>query len=348
MGITEKATVQVSFDKSLVNFLKDGNAPYMGKSVDIGNLGLDAFQYREYAVGYSQQLLRNKLTLGLKAKFLYGKFAFQTEKMSLKVETAADGSYLNLSSDMKINLSAPVAVEYDSQDYFSGTRSTNMSTTDYLMQDENKGLAFDLGAVYKLTPKITFSGSIIDLGKISFTNQTVNLTHSSTYKWEGIDFSKSIDKSSSDYVNPTDLFDNEFNKMKDSFRPTKSEFSSQAFDVTIPTKIYLGGTYDVNRHFNLGILDRIYMGDDYSQNTLTFSANALLLNFLSLSGSYSIVGNTTNNLGMGIAIRAGFLQLYLVSDNLLAVVDPAKAEFANARIGVSFLFGRKKAVKTNE
>jgi len=187
-GVAEKALALVSFDKSIVDFLVEGNADYMGKIQDLGNLNMDAFQYREYALGYSHQMLKNKLTIGLKAKLLFGKFAFQTEQMHLSVETAADGSYLNLNSDMRINLSAPVNMEYDSENYFSGTKSDGTSTKEYLLEGDNKGLAFDLGAVYKLTPKITFSGSVIDIGKISFTNKTVNLDHVSTYKWEGVDF----------------------------------------------------------------------------------------------------------------------------------------------------------------
>lgn len=341
-GVAEKALALFSFNKGIIDFLVEGNADYMGKTQDLGNLDMDAFQYREYAFGYSNELIKNKLTVGLKAKLLFGKSAFQTEKMNFTVETAADGSYLNLSSDMKINLSAPVNIEYDSLNYFSGMKSDDTSTKDYLMGGNNKGIAFDLGAVYKLTPKITFSGSLIDMGKISFTDKTVNLDHVSTYRWEGVDFSNSIDKGSSDYVNPSDLLDDEMEKLKDSFRPAKSEFSSETFNVKIPTKIYLGGTYDLNKQLNFGLLNRIFIYDGASQNTLTLSANALLLDFISLSGSYSMVGNSTNNLGMGIGIRAGFLQIYAVSDNVIAVLDPSKAEFANARVGVSFLFGRKK------
>ena len=46
-----------------------------------------------------------------------------------------------------------------------------------------------------------------------------------------------------------------------------------------------------------------------------------------------------------MAIRLGFMQMYLVSDNLMALNDPAKAEFVNARFGMNFLFGRKHKQK---
>ena len=344
-GITEKEMARFTFAKSLITFIKEGNAPYMGKDFDLGNLDMDAYHYREFAFGFSKEVVKNKLTVGAKAKVLYGKFAIQTEQMNLKVETAADGSYLNLSSDMKINVSGPVTPEYDTDNYFNNLNTDNMEPDTYLMQKGNMGLAFDLGAVYKLTPKITFSGSIVDVGKISFKKDNVNLTHVSNYKWEGIDFSHSLDESKADYVDPGDLMDAELEKLESNFKPKKSEFNANAFDMKLPAKIYLGGTYSVNDHFGIGLLDCLYTNGTIRRNTLTFSANAMLGNFFSLTGSYSAVGNSYNNLGLGMAIRLGFMQMYLVSDNLMALNDPAKAEFVNARFGMNFLFGRKHKQK---
>jgi hypothetical protein len=344
-GITEKEMARFTFAKSLITFLKDGNAPYMGKNYDLGDLDMDAYHYREFAFGYSKEFVKNKLTLGAKAKILFGKFAIQTQKLNLKVETAANGSYLNLNSDMNINISGPVTVKYDQDNYFEDLNTDNMEAGNYLMQKGNMGMAFDLGAVYKLTPKIVFSGSIVDLGKITFKKDNVNLNHVSNYKWEGIDFSHSLDESKADYVDPGDLADAELEKLKNNFKPQKSEFNANAFDMSLPTKIYLGGTYSVNDHLGFGVLDCLYNNGTIRRNTLTVSANAMLGNFFSLTGSYSAVGNSYNNLGLGMALRLGFIQMYLVSDNLMALNDPAKAEFVNVRFGMNFLFGRKHRQK---
>lgn len=348
LGITEKQVTQFTFAKSLVAFIKDGNAPYMGKNFDLGDMDMDAFYYREFALSYSNELIKNKLTVGVKAKLLYGKFAMQTERMNLKVETAADASYLNLSSDMKINLSAPVTPEFDDDGYFNGMNGDDVDPVDFMLQKGNTGMAFDLGAVYKLTPKITLSGSIIDIGKISFKKNLISLSHVSNYKWEGIDFSKSMDDSKEDYVDPSDLMEDEMEKIEQSFKPKESEFGSEAFDMKIPMKIYLGGTYEVSKNFNVGILDRMYKNGDFSQNTVTLSANTMLGNFLSLTGSYSMIGNSTSNVGAGMAIRLGFMQIYFVGDNVLAIADPAKVDYANLRFGMNFLFGRKHKPKVVE
>lgn len=348
IGVTEKGMTRFSFDKSLITFLKDGNAPYVGQNFDLGNLDMDVFQYSELALGYSGEVINDKLTVGVKAKVLLGKYAMQTERMSLKVETAADGTSLNLSSDMQVNLSAPLRVEYDADGYFSNLSDEDIEPIDVMMQTGNVGMAFDLGAVYKLSPEITLSGSIIDLGKLSFKNDLINLNHTSDYKWEGVDFSNSIDESGTDYVNPADLAESETDKLTNAFSPKKSDFSSEAFSMSLPTKIYLGGTYAFNDRFSCGLLNRFYKGGNISQNTVTLSANTLIGKFLSLTGSYSMIGKSYNNLGLGMAIRMGFMQIYMVSDNVLAAADPAKATFVNTRFGMNFLFGRKKKMVTEE
>jgi len=342
LGISEKEVARYSFDKSFVTFLKDGNAAYMGHNFDLGDMNVDAIHYREFAFGYSNELIKNKLTIGVKAKILYGKSAIQTERMNLQVETATDGSYLNLSSDMKVNLSAPVTVVYDSDGYFSGINADNVEPKDYMLQKGNMGMAFDLGAVYKLTPKITLSGSIIDLGKISFKKDIHSLSHITTYKWDGIDFSNSVgDTTAATYVKPSKLADDEMKKIENAFKPKKSEFGSEAFDVSIPMKIYLGGTYEVNNKLNIGLLDRLYKNGNFSQNTVTLSANAMLGKYFGLTGSYSIIGSSYNNAGLGMVFNMGIMQLYLVSDNLLALADPAKAKFANFGLGMNFHFEKK-------
>jgi hypothetical protein len=180
------------------------------------------------------------------------------------------------------------------------------------------------------------------MGKISFKKDLISLSKVSTYNWTGIDFSNSLDSSKANYVSPSDLVTDETKKMENAFRPKKSDVGSEAFDVTIPTKIFLGGTYQINNKLNIGLLDRYYKSRDISKNTITVSANALLGNFFSLSGSYSMIGNTYNNLGLGMALRLSGSQVYFVSDNLLALANPAKANFVNVRVGLNLLLARQR------
>lgn len=339
LGITEKQVTRFSFDKSFISFINDGNAPYIGQNYDLGNIDLDAFHYREYALGYSNEIIKNKLTIGIKAKLLYGKMAYQTEYMNLKIATAADISAIDLKSDMRINMSMPVRAEFDEQGYFTTMNGDDMEPKDYMLQKGNTGMAFDLGAVYKLNPQITFFGSIIDMGKISFKKDLNNLDYTFSYRWDGLDISNSVDKAQADYVDPADLMEEEADKIEEAFKPQRSDFSTDAFSMTIPMKIYLGGSYALNEKVNFGLVDRLYKNGDFTQNAVTLSANTMLNNFFSVSGSYSAIGSSYANLGLGMAIRAGFFQFYMVGDNILAI-SPSRTQYANLRFGVNFLFGR--------
>lgn len=341
LGITEKQTSQLTFTKSLMQFIADGNAPYVGQNYDLGNLDMDAFHYREYAFGYSNEMIDNKLTVGIKAKLLYGKMAYQTQQNQLSVATAADGTSIILNADMNIQMSVPARVKFDSEGYFDGLEDEEREPADYLLQKGNTGMAFDLGAVYKLTPKLTLSASIIDMGKIAFKKDIITLDYTFHYQWDGIDFSNSVDEAQEDYVEPGELMDHEMDKIEEAFKPQRSDFGTKGFSTNIPLKIYLGGTYELSPKVNVGLLERFYKHGGFTQNTLALSGNTLVSNFLTLSGSYSLIGRQMHNLGLGMAVRAGFFQFYVVGDNLLAL-RPSRTQVANARFGVNFLMGRKR------
>ena len=338
-GVNEKESAQIGFGKGFITFLKDGNSASMGAVQDLGDLTFNAYHYREFALGVSHDLMDGRLSVGAKFKALYGKFALQTERLNFKVETAGDGSNVKFTTDMALNFSGPMIPEYDENNYFNGF-DDNFTANDYILNSDNMGMAFDLGAVFKVNPQITVSASIVDIGKIPFKSNVYNVTHLQSYTWEGLNFSNSLDDTQPNYISADDMIDKEMDKLEAVVKPMKSEVSSKAFDMAIPTKVFIGGTYKLNEKINFGLLDRMYMYEGESVNTLTLSANAMLGKFFSVSGSYSAIGGTYDNLGLGMALRLGFLQLYMANDNLLALSDPAKAQFVNVRFGLNILFGR--------
>lgn len=340
-SINEKESAQIGFGKGFITFLKDGNGASMGEVQDLGDLTFNAYHYREFALGVSQDMLNGRLSFGVKIKALYGKFALQTNKLNFQVETATDGSSVMFTTDMDIDLSAPVTPQYDENGYFSDFEDNNFSANDYILNTENMGMAFDFGAVLKLTPRITLSASIVDMGKIPFKTDVYNIKHNQSYTWEGLDFSNSLDDTDPNYISADDMINNEMDKLEAVVKPKQSEVSSNAFDMSLPTKVFLGGSFSLSDKLDVGVLERMYMYNGVTTNSLTLSANAMLGNFFSITGSYSAMNGSFDNLGVGVALRLGFLQWYVVNDNLLALSDPAKAQFVNIRFGMNILFGRK-------
>jgi hypothetical protein len=341
-SVSEKESAQIGFAKSFITFLKEGNATPSEENhiQDLGDLLFNSYHYREFALGGSRELMDGRLSVGLRFKALFGKFALHTEKLNFKVETAADGSTVKLQTDMELNFSAPVTPEYDEDDYLDGFED-NFKVGEYLLGSDNMGMAFDLGAVFKVSPQITVSASILDIGKIPFKTNVYNVRKNESYTWEGFDFSNSLDDTDPDYISADDMMDEEIKKLEAVVKPKRSEVSTNAFDISLPTKIFIGGTYALNDKLNFGLLDRLYMYNGKTSNSITLSANAMVGKFLSLTGTYSAMNGTYNNLGLGVAARLGFLQLYMASDNLIALGDPAKSQTVIVGFGLNILFGRK-------
>ena len=339
-SINEKESAQFGFEKKFITFLKDGNASSMGAVQDLGELSFNAYHYREFALGVSHEVMNGRLSIGARFKALYGKFALQTNKLNFQVETAQDGSSVKLTTDMQLDFSAPLVPEYDENNYFNGFEDDTFTANDYILNSDNMGMAFDLGAVFKVTPQITLSASIVDIGKIPFKTNVYNVSHLESYTWEGLDFSNSLDDTDPNYISADDMIDNEMEKLEAVVKPKRSEITTNTFNMSIPTKVFIGGTYALSDKLNFGLLDRMYMYNGETNNSITLSANALLGRFFSVTGSYSAMSGTYDNLGLGMALRLGFLQLYMVNDNLLALADPAKAQFVNVRFGLNILFGR--------
>ncbi len=276
-SVTEKQSAQIGFSKSFVTFLKEGNAPYIGQNFDLGDMDFNLFHYREFALGFSHELMQGKLSIGAKAKALFGKAAMQTNKLNFKVNTAADGSSILLQTDMSVDFSAPVTPKYDESNFFDGFED-DFTADEYILTSKNMGVAFDLGAVYKVNPKIMVSASIIDLGSIPFKNNVYNIRHAQSYSWEGLDFSNSLDDTKPGYISADDMLDTEMDKLEAVVRPKKDEISSDKFTLSIPTKLFVGGTYTMNNKLNFSVLDRLYMHNGQTQNSLSLSANAMLGN----------------------------------------------------------------------
>lgn len=337
-SVNEKQSASIGFSKSFITFLKDGNGPHMGE-FDLGDLDFSVWHYREFALGFSRELMNGRMSVGVKAKALFGKAALQTERLNFKVNTASDGSSVLLQTDMALDFSAPVTPEYDESDFFKGFED-NFMADEYILGADNMGVAFDLGAVFKVTPKLLVTASVVDLGSIPFKTNVYNVKHQQSYSWEGLDFSNSLDDTKPGYISAGDMLDTEMDKLEAVVRPKRNEISSNSFTLSLPTKVFIGGTYALNNQLSFGLLDRLYLHNGQTQNSLSLTANAMLGKFFSVTGSYSAISGTYDNLGLGIALRLGFLQFYMVNDNLLALADPAKAQFVNVRFGMNLLFGR--------
>jgi hypothetical protein len=336
VSLTDREFIDVFFSKSLIDLVRNGNYPYVGQTYYSGNFGIGAQHYRELAFNYSHEVTK-KLTIGWAAKVLFGLGAVQTNGINLSASSPANGEYLDVSATGRVNISAPVNFNYNANGMIKSVNSLpNYSPGDYLINFRNPGMAVDLGFTYRLNKKAELSVSIIDLGMIGWKSNVTRLTEQGHFLYKGINI---VDPTQTPPVIP--LFRTVFNQLSDSISATfRPGTVGNSFSTLLPAKIYFGIDYQLKNNISISGLSRIRIIDNAVRTSLTASANALFMERVSLSASYSLMESTYDNLGLGIGIKIGSMQIYTAADNLFSPFYPSTARNMNLRIGINFIFSK--------
>lgn len=347
LDLSSKIDTRLGFDKGLISFFKDGNAAYMGRTADLGAIGLEGTAYNEVALGVSKQVTE-KLTVGVKAKVLFGVANMHMDQSDLSVYTSESGDLVQLRSKQLMKVSMPLDItekaDPDGTNYIDDI-DINDDDMDakFFSGTNNKGFALDLGATYQFDKKTIFYASILDIGGIKW-NDTYELYQDATFDWKGGDWSQSGNSNDPNYREIKDVMEDLTDSIADAFR---FRDKTGSYSRALPTKVYLGGSYELNKRINVGAVSRTEIYDGKLRPSLTLSANTRVIRNFSASLSYSMVNNSYNNVGAGIAAKLGPFQIYAVSDNILAM-NPNTVQTANVRFGMNMMFGCRKKTKKKD
>ncbi|MCF8372045.1 MAG: DUF5723 family protein [Bacteroidales bacterium] len=346
--ISNKTTTGISLPKDLLYFLWNGNKDHIGKMADFSGLKLQASNYFEYSFGYNYQLMDN-LKVGAKLKFLRGMVNFDTQSWDMGIYTYEDTYIWDLHSNIRMNASIPLTAEFDDQDpeKLHDLTEQDLSASDFFFGNKNRGLGFDLGAVYNYNEKITLSASVIDLfSHIKWQSNVLNFSQDTVFTLEGVDLTPYIVPDGAD--DPDHLWERLIDTISDAFAIKSTQ---ESYKTKIGPRFFLAGDYAVNTWLDAGLIlngkyynDKLYMA-------YGISGNAQLSRFVSMSGTFTMFGSGSANLGLGFAFNLGPWQLHLITDNILGIkydpklntLWPATSQNLDFRFGMAFLFGRTKA-----
>jgi hypothetical protein len=349
LDINERFDENIVLPGDLFKLALKGNGVFAGSRINLSSLRADMKYYREIGLGYSWNIT-DKLRVGAKGKLLFGIASAAINNQSLGITVNNDYSHV-FDANMDINLSGPVNVYMDSKHNidsvaFDDTRfKTSSGIRDFISGKKNMGLGLDIGATYDLTDRIIVSASITDLGFIRWKKDVTSLSVDNKFVFNGLNMV--------DFFNGTKTIDeigkNMIDSLKNAFIITKSK---SAFTTYLPFGISLGGSYNVTSKFSLGFLSYTRVISRQLREAITISANINLGNALSASIGYTAANHQYDNLGAGLAFRAGVAQFYLVSDRIPVVWDkikndnstipiPANWNTFNLRLGMNLVFGNK-------
>ncbi len=323
LNITEVASMSFDYNKDLIRFIYEGNTAFLGSSPDLG-VGINASHYREYGLGASHQI-NNQWRVGLRLKYLYGMENIYTERSDITLITDPETYALTAKTDFKLRtagLSNPDDEEESFMDYFGGRN--------------NRGFGVDLGATYDLNEKFSFSASITDLGFIRWNERTKNYTSEGNYVYDGVEIEVFGENELSQEDSP-------FNQILDSIETELGIVEGTgAYTSPLVTKVYLGGNYHIDERSFAGLLIKNDIFKGVVKPSFSLAYGRKMLDWLTLTGGYSSINGSYDNISMGAVFDPGPAQIYIMSDNILGMFMPQHLRNVHLRFGINLIFGREK------
>jgi hypothetical protein len=326
-NLSDKIEAGVVYPGTWFNLGLLGNTPYVGKTLDMSGGGIYGAYYREWAFGVSKNINKT-LTLGAKAKLLFGKATITTSKSDMSLFTGLPLYPLTATTNIQINAS-PLTATLNQNGFIEATNNPatdNLSS--FLLNSKNKGVAFDFGFIWRKTNELTISGSLLDLGIIRWINYPSRIKTSGTYTYTGYNSRFNL-STFEDMQASIDSFQAIFN----------TAYSNKAFYTFLSPKLYLGGTYNFNDNINTGLLTRNILYHNSFKSSVTASINTWYSKYLAGTVSWSYMNKTLLNFGGGLSLRTPHFGLYAVSDNIYGAFKYKSARTINLMFGMNMLFG---------
>jgi hypothetical protein len=356
LDINDRIDGNIVLPGDLFKLALKGNEEFVGSKIDLSSLRGDIKYYREFGLGYSRNFT-DKLRVGIKGKLLFGIADASIDNKSLGITVNDDYTH-TLDADLSVNISGPVNVSTDSKQNIESIViddnrfKTSSGIADFVSGKKNMGLGLDIGATYDFTDRIVISASITDLGFIRWTKDVTNLKANNQFEFSGLNML--------DVFNGTKSFKELGNDMLDSLKNAFIVSKTNApFTTYLPFGISLGGSYNVTKQITLGLLSYSKIIGSQIREALTLSANINLGNAFSTSLSYTAENYQWDNLGAGLAFRAGVAQFYLVTDRIpimwniikndnSSIPLPANWNTFNLRLGMNLVFGNRPKEKNDK
>jgi hypothetical protein len=306
-SLRERVSQDLFIPENLCYLIWYGNtAPQIyGKHVNISPK-VNVSVYSEFGFTFSGYAIENKLSYGVRLKYLAGRFNITTKKSVFDLFTDTSNSNILLKSDIEIQTSG-----IDNLDNYL---DQNLAS---LLFSVNRGIAIDLGLNYKINEKFNVNASVLDLGFIKWRSRTLSFVSQEPgkeFEFKGYKLRE--------FMNLLYDFDSLGNELKDSISDYLQIDSlyNVKYKSNLPIRFNIGGTYSISNqhHFNLLLNGILWNHHIFPALSVSYYYN--LRRFLGFMISYNIFNNQYTNFGGGISINGGPIHFYIVSDNIPGLI----------------------------
>jgi len=309
-GWSEHVSANFTVPSDLFKIIDEG-LPY-GTTLDFSPLRTRGMAYMQFLFGYSYRV-NDKLTIGVNVKPLMGQAAISSkiDKFSLKTgekwDMDAKGNIYSSSliDDVLINAEGKI-------DSVLIKDFENFKTKDwinYATGFNNPGIAFDLGASYRIDERLTVSASLNNLGFISWKNDLKSISFGGKYTFNGVNYD--IIKDEGKEVG--DLFGALGDSIVDAL---VYDVKKDRFRTSLTPVLHAGASYKLNETISVGFLSRSAFWKNGLRQSFNASVYLQPYSFVAMNAgaTYHVKGNVY--LGGGFMFLLGPLQVNFLLDNV--------------------------------
>jgi hypothetical protein len=337
--INARQDLGLNIPGSLFRLAKEG---IENKTYDISNFNAHAGGYAEIALGHSRQI-NDQLRVGAKLKVLLGIANIDANFKKAQL-TLGENEWIGI-TDAEIQASIK-SMKYEIEETERGpegeeTTHKYVSGLDIDSWGINGfGLAFDLGAEYKLDKNWAFSASLLDLGYIGWNNNYV----ASTNGERQINTDKYIFNVDEDASNS---FENEADRLMEGLSALyelqdNGDMGSRSKALAATMNLGVQYTPDFYDKLSFGLLNSTRMAGKYSWTEFRLSANVAPTNIFSASANMAL-GTYGTSFGWLLNFHPNGFNLFVGMDHTLGKLAKQGVPLsgrANVNIGINFPFGR--------
>ena len=306
----------IQFSDKFINYLSKGNAACLNQQMNFDAQKVQFTSYNSFYMGTAVKINKD-LEVGARIKFLHGIANVTFDKFNLGFYTDSISSPIyatTLSSDVSILSSGQGAID------------------DTLEFDplKNSGFAFDIGATYNFTEKLSASFALNDIGSINWEESNNKL-----YTTEGVvDFEFSgLTQSSSGAEDLSVQMEEIVDSLITIMEPKQTVGS---YSTKLNPNLFIGLSYIINSKHSFSGLYHRRKSIDNVLNTMSLGYQYNLGKSIQLLASGQFI-NGVSTLASGVVWSPGMVQMHLILDNILAAdVFDAKSLFI--QFGFSFHF----------
>ena len=354
-GIYQEFDFVLYFPKDLAILAWEGNANYIGKEFNLGEINASGDLLTVYHFGVNKKI-NKKITVGARAKLYSSMLSFSS--------TSNSGTFVTIPSESGDNIYDHIVSNATINVNTSGI--TSLRDLDTRTQVINKllgrgffggnlGIGVDLGATYEINEKWTASASILDLGAIFHKKNIESYQVSGEYNLDGIELLfPPLGNGDSSLPYYEDLIDdigaaftidtiyNSYIQMRPvkMYASVKYNFGQAIGGDKTCNCLKMGENQKYNQSIGFQYFSIIRPKGPQIAATLFYYHR--LSDYFSVKATYTADSYSYSNVGLGLITNIKMVNFYIVADNLQWYSNLAKAKSVSLQFGFNIIIDKNE------